>query len=67
MAHGGGGNTGKWIGAKGTFLEGGIRVPPLSAGLPNYRKASLEIRSLRSWTGIQACWNGVELKSQMLS
>jgi arylsulfatase A-like enzyme len=28
-ANGGGGNTGKWIGAKGTFLEGGIRVPAI--------------------------------------
>jgi arylsulfatase A-like enzyme len=28
-AHGGGGNTGKWIGHKGTFLEGGIRVPAI--------------------------------------
>ena len=27
LAHGGGGNTGKWRGAKGTFYEGGIRVP----------------------------------------
>ncbi|NOX99153.1 MAG: sulfatase-like hydrolase/transferase [Verrucomicrobia bacterium] len=26
-AHGGGGYTGKWIGHKSTFLEGGIRVP----------------------------------------
>ena len=26
-ANGGGGNTGKWIGQKGSFLEGGIRVP----------------------------------------
>ena len=26
-AHGGGGNTGKWLGHKNTFLEGGIRVP----------------------------------------
>ncbi len=26
-ANGGGGNTGKWRGAKGSFLEGGIRVP----------------------------------------
>ncbi len=25
----GGGNTGKWIGHKGTFLEGGIRVPAI--------------------------------------
>lgn len=29
LAHGGGGNTGKWIGSKGTFLEGGIRVPAI--------------------------------------
>jgi arylsulfatase A-like enzyme len=26
-ANGGGGNTGKWIGRKGTFLEGGLRTP----------------------------------------
>lgn len=26
-ANAGGGNTGPWIGAKGSFLEGGIRVP----------------------------------------
>jgi arylsulfatase A-like enzyme len=29
LAHGGGGNTGKWIGHKGTFLEGGLRVPAM--------------------------------------
>ncbi len=29
LAHGGGGNTGKWIGHKGTFFEGGIRVPAI--------------------------------------
>lgn len=29
LAHGGGGNTGPWIGSKGTFLEGGIRVPAI--------------------------------------
>ena len=28
-ANGGGGNAGKWIGHKGTFLEGGIRVPAI--------------------------------------
>jgi arylsulfatase A len=28
-ANGGGGNTGKWIGHKGTFLEGGVRVPAI--------------------------------------
>jgi arylsulfatase A-like enzyme len=29
LAHRGGGNTGKWIGHKSTFLEGGIRVPAI--------------------------------------
>ncbi|BCX47365.1 hypothetical protein HAHE_12730 [Haloferula helveola] len=36
-ANGGGGNTGKWRGNKGTFFEGGIRVPAVlsyPAGLP---------------------------------
>lgn len=28
-AHGGGGNTGKWRGAKGSYFEGGIRVPAI--------------------------------------
>jgi len=28
-ANGGGGNTGKWRGAKGTFYEGGLRVPAM--------------------------------------
>jgi arylsulfatase A-like enzyme len=28
-AHGGGGNTGKWRGHKGTFYEGGLRVPAM--------------------------------------
>ena len=28
-ANGGGGNTGRWIGHKGTFLEGGVRVPAI--------------------------------------
>ncbi len=28
-ANGGGGNAGRWIGAKGSFLEGGIRVPAI--------------------------------------
>jgi arylsulfatase A-like enzyme len=28
-ANKGGGNTGKWIGAKGSFLEGGVRVPAI--------------------------------------
>lgn len=28
-AHGGAGNTGRWLGAKASFLEGGIRVPAI--------------------------------------
>ncbi len=28
-AHGGGGNTGKWRGSKGSFYEGGLRVPAI--------------------------------------
>ena len=28
-AHGGGGNTGQWIGHKGDYLEGGVRVPAM--------------------------------------
>lgn len=28
-AHGGGGNTGKWRGGKGTYYEGGLRVPAI--------------------------------------
>lgn len=28
-ANGGGGNTGEWLGSKGAFLEGGIRVPAI--------------------------------------
>ncbi len=37
-ANGGGGNTGKWRGHKGTFFEGGIRVPAMISypmGLPS--------------------------------
>jgi arylsulfatase A-like enzyme len=62
MAHGGGGNTGKWIGAKGTFLEGGIRVPAIvswPAKLPQgiVRDQIITIMdwypSLLEWCGIK--------------
>ena len=40
-AHGGGGNTGKWIGAKGSFLEGGVRVPSIVSWPAKLRRVSL--------------------------
>lgn len=62
-AHGGGGNTGKWIGAKGTFLEGGVRVPAVvswPAGLPKgiVRDQAVTIMdwlpSLVEWCGAES-------------
>ena len=61
-AHGGGGNTGKWIGAEGTFLEGGIRVPSIvswPAKLPKgeVRDQAVTIMdwfpSLIEWCGVK--------------
>ena len=40
-ANGGGGNTGKWIGRKGTFLEGGIRTPAIISYPPKLPKAAV--------------------------
>jgi arylsulfatase A-like enzyme len=37
-SHGGGGFTGKWRGAKGSFLEGGIRVPAIISYPGHFRK-----------------------------
>ncbi len=60
-AHGGGGNTGKWIGHKGTFLEGGVRVPSIvswPAKLPKgiVRDQAVTIMdwypSLAEWCGL---------------
>lgn len=62
LAHGGGGNTGKWIGSKGSFLEGGIRVPAIvswPAKLPKgvVRDQAVTIMdwypSLMEWCGIE--------------
>ena len=62
-AFGGGGNTGKWIGAKGSFLEGGVRVPSIvswPAKLPKgiVRDQAVTIMdwlpSLMEWCGAEA-------------
>jgi arylsulfatase A len=61
-ANGGGGNTGKWIGAKGSFLEGGVRVPSIvswPAKLPKgvVRDQAVTIMdwypSILEWCGIE--------------
>ena len=61
-AHGGGGNTGKWIGHKGNFLEGGVRVPAIvswPAKLPKgvVRDQAVTIMdwypSILEWCGIE--------------
>jgi arylsulfatase A-like enzyme len=58
----GGGNTGKWIGAKGSFLEGGVRVPAIvswPAKLPKgiVRDQAVTIMdwypSLLEWCGVK--------------
>jgi arylsulfatase A-like enzyme len=62
LAHGGGGNTGKWIGHKGTLLEGGVRVPAIvswPAKLPQgiVRDQAVTIMdwypSLLQWCGVE--------------
>lgn len=40
-ANGGGGNTGKWIGRKGQFLEGGIRTPAVISYPPKLPKGAM--------------------------
>ncbi len=56
LAHGGGGYTGKWIGRKATFLEGGVRVPMII----NYPKALPKVSSATKrsplWTGCPPFW-----------
>ncbi len=62
-ANGGGGNTGKWIGHKSTFLEGGVRTR-LSAIRQNCRRELFEIRSSPSWIGFRRFWNCVMFQNQ---
>ena len=50
-ANGGGGNTGKWIGNKGNFLEGGIRTPAIisyPANLPQGETRD-QVVSIMDW------------------
>ena len=66
-ANGGGGNTGKWIGAKGSFLEGGIRVPAIlsyPAGLPKNAIVSQAV-TIMDWypTILELC--GVDRSPQL--
>ena len=62
-AFGGGGNTGKWIGAKGSFLEGGVRVPAIvswPAKLPGGVVRDQAI-TIMDWLPSLAEWCGAEL------
>ena len=62
-AHGGGGNTGKWIGAKGTFLEGGVRVPAVvswPARLPRGVVRDQAV-TIMDWLPSLAEWCGTDL------
>ena len=45
-AHGGGGNTGKWRGHKGTFFEGGIRVPAMISFPPKVPKGKVRHQAI---------------------
>ncbi len=45
-AHGGGGNTGKWRGHKGTFFEGGIRVPAMISYPPAVPKREVRDQAI---------------------
>jgi arylsulfatase A-like enzyme len=45
-AHGGGGNTGKWRGNKGTFFEGGIRVPAMISYPPRVPKNTVRHQAM---------------------
>lgn len=67
-ANGGGGNTGKWIGRKGTFLEGGIRTPAIISYRPQLPQKAVrdQIVTAMDWfpTLLELC--GVELPDHKL-
>ena len=61
-AHGGGGNTGKWIGAKGSFLEGGVRVPSIVSWPAKLPKGVVRDQAvtIMDWLPSLIEWCGVE-------
>lgn len=63
LSHGGGGNTGKWIGSKGTFLEGGIRVPAIVSWPAKLPKGEVrdQIVTIMDWYPSLMEWCGVEM------
>ena len=67
-AHGGGGNTGKWLGAKGAFLEGGVRVPAVvswPAGLPKGEVRDQAV-TIMDWLPSLAEWCDADLPAAEL-
>lgn len=67
-AFGGGGNTGKWMGAKGSFLEGGVRVPAIvswPARLPQGEIRNQAI-TIMDWLPSLAEWCGATLPETQL-
>ena len=68
MAHGGGGNTGKWIGAKGSFLEGGIRVPAIVSWPTKLPKGIVrdQIITIMDWYPSLLDWCGIKTPDVVL-
>jgi arylsulfatase A-like enzyme len=66
LAHGGGGNTGKWIGHKGTFLEGGIRVPAILSYPARISPGQTrdQVVTIMDWFPSILDWCSVELKGK---
>tara|TARA_R110002096_G_scaffold24760_34_gene78108 strand:- start:35 stop:1456 length:1422 start_codon:yes stop_codon:yes gene_type:complete len=67
-AHGGGGNTGKWIGAKGTFFEGGVRVPAIVSWPARLPKGIVRDQAvtIMDWFPSILEWCGIELPAVSL-
>ena len=67
-AFGGGGNTGKWIGAKGSFLEGGVRVPAIVSWPARLPKGVVRDQAvtIMDWLPSLVEWCGVEMPERKL-